>query len=188
MELAEKQAQLRKEAELAVATLRGEYGVKEKEIGYNTVKLQMSGKDKEEESPITYTFHDMTKADIPRHLYSDMISWALSKGQIGEDYVDEDNVELVLRKHPEIVNSYLNVHGLGTKPEESPVVDEQIPNESTGLTEEQQAQIMQGLDPRIIGRWYRKNKKQEENTESNVNSDIEPSSDVKKKWASKKTE
>lgn len=119
-------ADLNLEHDKTIANIKGQWELDRAKEGQETVRMQMSGKDKEnEESPIPFTFHDLTKVDIPRNLYPELIKWALSKGKLGEDLVDEDNVDIVLRRHPEIVNSFLNVYGLGTKVEETPVADEQ---------------------------------------------------------------
>lgn len=135
-------ADLNLEHDITIANTRGQWELDRAKVGQETVRMQMNGKDKEnEESPIPFTFHDLTKVDIPRNLYPELIKWALSKGKLGEDLVDEDNVDIVLRKHPEIVNSFLNVYGLGTKVEETPVTD--------GQTEEGE-KTRRKIDPRIF--------------------------------------
>lgn len=89
-----------------------------KKMSVDMVRMQMGGDVNGEQSDsIPFTFQNLTKTDIPKNLYPELINWAISLGQIGNDYVDNENAELVLRKHPELVNSFLNLYGLGTKPE-----------------------------------------------------------------------
>lgn len=110
-----------------ILTLTHAHEEKMKQYSLKMVNEQMSGKNKDADTntPIPFTFQNLTKVDIPRHLYPELLGWALSKGKIGDEHVDEDNVEIVLRRHPELVNSFLNVYGLGTKVEETPVVEKQ---------------------------------------------------------------
>lgn len=60
-----------------------------------------------------FTFNNNTKADIPENLYSEMLNYFAGKGKIGEELVDNENVESVLRNHPELVNGFLRTHGYG---------------------------------------------------------------------------
>lgn len=60
-----------------------------------------------------FTFHNNTKTDIPETLYPEMLKYFASKGKIGNEPVDNGNVESVLRNHPELVNGFLSMYGYG---------------------------------------------------------------------------
>lgn len=103
---------------LMVLELTQAHEEKLKRMSVDMVNTQMAGKTKDvEEDTIPFTFQNLTKIDIPKNLYPEMLNWALTLGQVGEDTIDEDNVETILRKNPELVNSFLNLYGYGTKPE-----------------------------------------------------------------------
>lgn len=121
-EMAEAQQQYWEER----AAINHNYNMEEKARSEKIVAMQMAGKKKEEESPVPFTFHDLTKVDIPKHLYPELIGWALSKGKLGDDYVDKDNVEIILRKNPNLVKGFLNAHGIGAKADETSVVEEPV--------------------------------------------------------------
>lgn len=96
-----------------------------KNMSADIVRLQMGlgdGKDGKSGKPIKtkpFTFHNNTKTDIPETLYPEMLKYFASKGKIGSEMVDEENVETVLRNHPELVNGFLRMYGYG-----KPVLDE----------------------------------------------------------------
>ena len=92
-----------------------------KNMSEDIVRLQMGlgadGKKIVKTKP--FTFHNNTKTDIPETLYPEMLKYFASKGKIGSETVDEENVETVLRSHPELVNGFLRMYGYG-----KPVLDE----------------------------------------------------------------
>lgn len=70
---------------------------------------------------IPFTFNDGSVANIPEYLYPEMLSSFADMGKIGDDFVDEENVRAILRKHPELVNRFLISHSGGTVPVEEVV-------------------------------------------------------------------
>lgn len=114
------------EAKMRILEVTQAHEEKLKRMSVGMVNTQMSGKKKDgEEDSIPFTFQNLTKVNIPKNLYPEMLNWALTLEQVGDDIIDEDNVETVLRKHPELVNSFLNVYGFGTKPEVTSEADEE---------------------------------------------------------------
>ena len=116
-----------------------------KDKSLEIVRMQMGVDSEEKKDSIPFTFQNLTKVDIPKNLYPELINWAISLGQIGNDYVDAENAEIVLRKHPELVNSFLNLYGLGAKPETVEVTsntgvvasNKKNPSNVTSVTSEQ---------------------------------------------------
>ena len=162
---------------------------KMKNMSMDIVKLQMGDKEKEQkEDSIPFTFSNMTKTDIPKNLYTEMLKLALSQGKIDEDYVDEDNVEIVLRKHPEFVNKFLNIYGLGTQPEETQVVATEETVEEPAP--KQKASFFNKTTTGGLGGGYNyaydPNFKPKKESSSNETSAGEDSVDANKKWAHKK--
>lgn len=93
-----------------------------KNMSADIVRLQMGLGDGKGGKPVKtkpFTFHNNTKTDIPETLYPEMLKYFASKGKIGSEMVDEENVETVLRNHPELVNGFLRMYGYG-----KPVLDE----------------------------------------------------------------
>lgn len=93
-----------------------------KNMSADIVRLQMGLGDGKGGKPVKtkpFTFHNNTKTDIPETLYPEMLKYFASKGKIGSELVDEENVETVLRNHPELVNGFLRMYGYG-----KPVLDE----------------------------------------------------------------
>lgn len=103
------------------------YQVALKNMSEDIVRLQM-GLDADGKKTVktkSFTFNNNTKTDIPETLYPEMLAYFANKGKIGEELVDNENVESVLRNHPELVNGFLRVHGYG-----KPVVEDDGPKES----------------------------------------------------------
>lgn len=93
-----------------------------KNMSADIVKLQMGlgyGKYGKLGHTKPFTFNNNTKIDIPDALYPEMLKYFAGKGKIGNEDVDKDNVETVLRNHPELVNGFLRIYGYG-----NPVLDE----------------------------------------------------------------
>jgi hypothetical protein len=97
------------------------YQIALKNMSEDIVRLQMGldadGKKTVKTKP--FTFNNNTKADIPETLYPEMLAYFAGKGKIGEELVDNENVENVLRNHPELVNGFLRIYGYG-----KPVVED----------------------------------------------------------------
>lgn len=91
------------------------YQVALKNMSADIVRLQMGlgadGKKIVKTKP--FTFNNNTKTDIPENLYPEMLAYFANKGKIGEELVDNENVENVLRNHPELVNGFLRIYGYG---------------------------------------------------------------------------
>lgn len=101
------------------------YQVALNNMSADIVRLQMGldadGKKIVKTKP--FTFNNNTKTDIPETLYPEMLAYFANKGKIGEELVDDENVETVLRNHPELVNGFLRIYGYG-----KPVIDEYDPD------------------------------------------------------------
>jgi hypothetical protein len=94
-----------------------------KALSERIVRIQMGedvdGTGKKLGKTTPFTFHNGSKIDIPQSLYPEMLKFFASKGKIGEEVVDEENIESVLRNHPDMVNSFLRIYGYG-----KPVLEE----------------------------------------------------------------
>lgn len=89
------------------------YDMDEKKLSKDIVAMQMGsvyGK------PTPFTFNDGTAISIPEALNEEMIKYFAQKGNIGGVAVDADNVTDVLRNHPNLVNDFLRMYGMGTAP------------------------------------------------------------------------
>lgn len=124
---------------LKVLELTQAHEEKLKRMSVDMVNTQMAGKKESEVDSIPFTFQNLTKIDIPKNLYPEMLNWALTLGQVGDDYIDADNVETVLRKNPELVNSFLNLYGYGNMP--------QTPSVETGAQTESNAEPEKKSNP-----------------------------------------
>lgn len=110
-----------------------------KALSERIVRIQMGedvdGTGKKLGKTTPFTFHNGSKIDIPQSLYPEMLKFFASKGKIGEEVVDEENIESVLRNHPDMVNSFLRIYGLGEEiPVEETIVEETIKEEETPKT------------------------------------------------------
>lgn len=110
-----------------------------KALSERIVRIQMGedvdGTGKKLGKTTPFTFHNGSKIDIPQSLYPEMLKFFASKGKIGEEVVDEENIESVLRNHPDMVNSFLRIYGLGEEiPVEETIVEETIEEEETPKT------------------------------------------------------
>lgn len=88
------------------------YDMEEKRLGQETIRLQ-----KElyaDRDSIPFTFNNGTAITMPKTLNEEMLKYFAQKGNIGGTNVDIDNVADVLRDHPDLVNGFLLMHGLGT--------------------------------------------------------------------------
>lgn len=110
-----------------------------KALSERIVRIQMGedvdGTGKKLGKTTPFTFHNGSKIDIPQSLYPEMLKFFASKGKIGEEVVDEENIESVLRNHPDMVNGFLRIYGLGEEiPVEETIVEETIEEEETPKT------------------------------------------------------
>lgn len=134
------------------------------------VRIQMGedvdGTGKKLGKTIPFTFHNGDKMDIPQSLYPEMLRFFASKGQIGEEDVDEDNVESVLRSHPEMVNSFLRIYGLGKTEDSSNV--QTVPTAS--VQTEEDTEVDSWNTARETARAYRQAKKDAKKKSNEVTS------------------
>lgn len=113
-------AQLEAEAQTAAwqhqlkrdAILHG-YDMDEKQLSKEMVAMQMGGMYGK---PVPFTFNNGSSISIPEKLNDEMLSYFAQKGEIGGVAVDADNVANVLRSHPNLVNDFLRMYGMGTTP------------------------------------------------------------------------
>lgn len=114
-------AQLEAEAQAAAwqhqlkrdALLHG-YDMAEKKISKDIVEMQMGSAYGKKSVP--FTFNNGTAIAIPEALNEEMLKYFAQKGNIGGVAVDVDNVADVLRNHPNLVNDFLRMYGMGTTP------------------------------------------------------------------------
>lgn len=109
---------------LKVLELTQAHEEKLKSMSVGMVNTQMGGGNRQsqtQEDFIPFTFQNLTTANIPKNLYSELLSWASSLGEVGDEFVDAENAETFLRQNPELVNRFLNLYGYGTKPETTSV-------------------------------------------------------------------
>lgn len=96
-----------------------------KKMSENIVRLQMGltgdGKSGKPVKTKSFTFHNNTKVDIPETLYPEMLKFFASLGEINGEYVDEENIEQVLRKHPKLIETFLKIHNGGNATEFTPI-------------------------------------------------------------------
>jgi hypothetical protein len=99
------------------AGINHKYNMEDKAASRDIVELQMSGKKAgaDTNTPIPFTFQNLTKVDIPRNLYPEMFQWAKSLGNVNGEIIDDDNVETILRRHPELVEGFLRLYGIGSE-------------------------------------------------------------------------
>jgi len=151
-----------------------------KALSERIVRIQMGedvdGTGKIPGKTIPFTFHNGNKMDIPQSLYPEMLKFFASKGQIGEEVVDEENIESVLRNHPDMVNSFLRIYGLG----------EEIPVEET-IEEEETPKTAWRPDPnKFYGYGFGYLPSQPKSKKGN-DGNTETTTEAESKWANKKT-
>ena len=107
-----------------------------KQMSADMVRTQM-GLDTDGKKVKTkpFTFNNNTKTDIPETLYPEMLAYFANKGKIGNELVDDENVESVLRNHPELVNGFLRLYGYG-----KPVLEDDTDDTTTPKTTTYQSQ------------------------------------------------
>lgn len=101
------------------------YQVALKNMSADIVRTQMGltgdGKSGKPVKTKAFTFHNNTKVDIPETLYPEMLNFFASLGEINGEYVDEENIEQVLRKHPKLVETFLKMHNGANVTEFTPI-------------------------------------------------------------------
>lgn len=150
--------------------IQQQYEKELKALSERIVRIQMGedvdGTGKNLGKTIPFTFHNGNKMDIPQSLYPEMLKFFASKGKIGEEVVDEENIESVLRNHPDMVNSFLRIYGLG-KTEDSPSVQTVPP---ASVQTEEDTEVDSWNTARETARAYRQAKKDAKKATSNVES------------------
>jgi hypothetical protein len=127
---------------LQIIDLTQKHEEKIKQMSVEMVRMQMEGGDKKnrnQEDTVPFTFHNLTKVDIPKNLYPELMSWASNLGQVGDTFVEAENAEAFLRKNPALVNSFLNLYGYGNMP--------QTPSVETGAQTESNAEPEKKSNP-----------------------------------------
>lgn len=100
-----------------------------KEISERIVKLQMQGGDNNKEEKTTpVIFKDKSRIDMTNDTYN-VIRDTFMNSTVDDMYVDETNVDRVIRDNPDLVKEYLVLLGLA----EAPVVEDvqEVTEEST---------------------------------------------------------
>lgn len=90
------------------------YDMDEKKLSKDIVAMQMGSAYGKKSVP--FTFNNGTAIAIPEALNEEMLKYFAQKGNIGDVAVDADNVADVLRNHPNLVNDFLRMYGMGTAP------------------------------------------------------------------------
>lgn len=121
----ELQAKLTAERDKALAEIQAirdkenrEHEIRLKNLGLEITKIQMGlsdGKGNDISSDVDFAFYvdGVKPAKISKKRYEEMLSYFAGKGKIGDTTVDEENVEAVLRSHPEEAKKYLDLYGEG---------------------------------------------------------------------------
>lgn len=90
------------------------YDMDEKKLSKDIVAMQMGSAYGKKSVP--FTFNNGTAIAIPEALNEEMLKYFAQKGNIGDVAVDADIVADVLRNHPNLVNDFLRMYGMGTTP------------------------------------------------------------------------
>lgn len=102
------------------------YDMDEKKLSKDIVAMQMGSAYGKKSVP--FTFNNGTAIAIPEALNEEMLKYFAQKGNIGDVAVDADNVADVLRNHPNLVNDFLRMYGMGTAPTVSTVNNTHMSN------------------------------------------------------------